>query len=151
MIRAGNAGVLAATLLVLTVVVGFLGGVAWQRGRAAPPRSPGSGEEGSHDREDRRLVIDEVGLEPAKRAEVEEVVQHFLARMRALEKEFEQAYRPRQRELYRTARDSIKSILPLEQRALYDSLLEVRYRGRGHGHDSSQRREAGRPAKRGEN
>lgn len=139
MARFKKAGVLSVALLILTAGAGFLGGVAWERSRGVPDSPADPEAQGRHDRENRRLVIDEVGLEPAKRAEVEEIIQHFMARMRVLDKEFRQAYRPRQRELYRGVRDSIGSILPPEQRVLYDSLLLVRY-GSGHGGASDSSR-----------
>lgn len=139
MARFKKAGVLSVALLILTAGAGFLGGVAWERSRGVPDSPADPEAQGHRDRENRRLVIDEVGLEPAKRAEVEEIIQHFMTRMRVLDKEFRQAYRPRQRELYRGVRDSIRSILPPEQRVLYDSLLVVRYgSGHGGGADSSR-------------
>lgn len=136
-----KASVLSIALLVVTLAAGFFGGVAWQRDQGVSDRSDEGGAEPRRDRGERRMVIDEVGLEPAKRTEVEEIIQHFMFQMRALHAEFEsyrdrmealndeyeQAYRPRQRELFRQARDSIKSILAPEQRVLYDSLLAVRY------------------------
>lgn len=139
MARFEKAGILSVALLILTMAAGFLGGVAWQRSQGAADSPPDPEAQRPRDRENRRLVIDEVGLEPAKRAEVEEIIQHFMARMRVLDKEFRQAYRPRQRELYRGVRDSIKGILPPEQRTLYDSLLAVRY-GNGHGGEADSSR-----------
>jgi len=132
-----KASVLSVALLLVTVAAGFLGGVAWQRGRTASPEPEAPSAEQPPERQERRMVIDEVGLEPARRAEVEEIVQHFLARKRDLDEEFEDAYRPRVRELYRGTRDSIKSVLSPEQRALYDSLLAVRYSHRGNRQDSA--------------
>lgn len=140
MARVGRASVLSIALLLATVAAGFLGGVAWQRGRtvSAEPEEPAAEEPSG--RRERRLVIDEVGLEPGRRAEVEAIVQHFLARKRELDEEFEDAYQPRMRELYRSTRDSIKSVLSPEQRAFYDSLLAVRY-----GHGGSRRDSASQP------
>ena len=146
-----RASVLSVALLLVTLVAGFLGGVAWQRTQVASVQAEEGGDDPPRDRGDRRMVIDEVGLEPAKRAEVEEIIQHFMVRMRSLYEEFEpyrervevlndeyeQAYRPKQRELFRRARDSIKSILVPEQRALYDSLLAARYGNRDSGRDES--------------
>lgn len=106
------------------------------------------------------MVIDELGLQPDKRTEVEEIIQHFMVRMRALygeyepmrvrvrelNDEYEQAYRPKQRELFRLTRDSIKSILAPEQRVLYDSLLAVRYGNRNRDRDgSAEGRDGGGP------
>lgn len=132
-----KASILSTALLVLTLGAGFLGGMAWQGSRAVTPRPDETRAEEPHDRDERRLVIDEVGLEPAKREAVEVIVQHFMARMQVMDDEFRQAYRPRQRELLREARDSIKSVLEPEQRALYDSLLAVRYGSGLRGGDSS--------------
>ena len=144
-----KASVLSVALLVVTVAAGFLGGVAWQKGQVASVQAEDADDDQRRDRSERRMVIDEVGLEPGKRAEVEEIIRHFMiqmrslheefepvrARMQALNDEFEEAYRPRQRDLFRQTRDSIKSILAPDERTLYDSLLAVRYgdgdRGRG--------------------
>ena len=144
MARVKKASMLSIALLLVTVTAGLLGGVAWPRSQAVFTQTEDPAAEEPPEREDRQMVIDEVGLEPVKRVEVEEILQHFLALKRHLDEEFEDAYRPRVRDLYRGARDSIKSILAPEQRALYDSLLSARYRNRGNRHDStSQQREAG--------
>lgn len=146
-----KASILSVALLVLTVGAGFLGGVAWQANRAATPAPAATPDQEPRDRDKRRLVIDEVGLEPAKREEVEAIVQHFVARMQALDEEFREAYRPRHRALLHDARDSIKSVLQPEQRALYDSLLAVRYgSGRGEGDSSGSGKRKGPPDGRGE-
>ena len=151
---ARKAGVLSIALLVVTLAAGFLGGVAWQRSQADSVAEEDGGDDRRRDRSDRRMVIDEVGLESGKRAEVEEVIQHFMVRMRTLHDEYEpfrvrvrevndeyeEAYRPKQRELFRQARDSIKSLLAPGQRALYDSLLAVRY---GDGERVRNRRDDG--------
>ena len=146
-----KASVLSIALLVVTLAAGFLGGVAWQKSQVVAVQPEEGEDEPRRDRSERRMVIDEVGLEPDKRAEVDEIIQHFMVSMRALHEEFEpfrvrmgalndeyeEAYRPRQRELFREARDSIKSILALEQRALYDSLMAVRYGDGNRGRDES--------------
>ncbi len=133
MARFRKASVLSILLLVLTLAAGFLGGVAWQRNQAMAPEPNETATQEPRDRGSRRLVIDEVGLEPDKRAEVDAILQHFMVRVRALHKEFT----PRHRALLHGARDSIKSVLEPDQRALYDSLLEVRYGSGGLGGDSS--------------
>lgn len=133
MARFRKASVLSILLLVLTLVAGFLGGVAWQGNQAMAPEPDETPAEEPRDRGSRRLVIDEVGLEPAKRAEVDAILQHFMARVQALHKEFT----PRHRALLRDTRDSIKSVLEPDQRASYDSLLAVRYGSGRLGGDSS--------------
>lgn len=155
-----KASVLSIVLLVVTLAAGFFGGVAWQRSQVDPEQAEEGGDDPRRDRGDRRMVIDEVGLESGKRAEVDEIIQHFMVHMRALYAEFEehrdrmqalsdeyeQTYRPRQRELFRQTRDSIKSILAPEQRALYDSLLAVRYGDGDRARDESgEGRDRGRP------
>lgn len=152
-----RASVLSVALLAVTLVAGFLGGVAWQKSQVAAVQADEGEDDPRRDRGDRRMVIDEVGLEPDKRAEVDEIIQHFMVHMRALYAEFEphrerlealndeyeEAYRPQQRELFRRTRDSIKAILAPEQRALYDSLLAVRYAGRERGRDEGGEDEPG--------
>lgn len=132
-----KASVLSMALLVATFAAGFLGGVAWQRSNSAPSRPDDPGAEEPSGRGERRLVIDDVGLEPATRAEVEDIIKHFMVHMRALNDEFEELYRPRQRELFRLTRDSIKSVIAPAERALYDSLLAERYGGKDRGRGSS--------------
>lgn len=146
-------------LLLTTAAAGFWAGVAWQGRRApqsadadavagAPPsrgpeaRAADRDEEAEGDRERRRLVIDEIGLPPETRAQAGEIIRHFRSRMRTLDQEFQEAYRPRHAEIVRRTRDSIRSILAPEQVLAYDSLLTVRYEGRG------QRGSRGRGGKR---
>lgn len=134
---------ISAVLLVLTLAAGFAIGMAW-RSDAEPTREDEEGEvprsrEG--DRGRRALVIHEVGLDPEVRAQVDEIISHFGRRMQALDREFQEAYRPRQRALIGQARDSIRSILTPRQVVVYDSLLALRYDGRG--------RDRGRPPRGG--
>ncbi|MCY4400241.1 MAG: hypothetical protein OXE96_13025 [Gemmatimonadetes bacterium] len=144
----GKARVLSIALLLLTFAAGVLAGVAWRGNRpASPPAEEESAEEQS-DRDGRRLVIDEVGLEPAKRAEVDEIVRHYRATMRALNDEFDAAFEPRRRGLVRATLDSIRSILSPEQLATYDSLRANRVRGRNENSDSAGDRDRGRSDRR---
>ena len=159
-----KASVLSIALLVVTLAAGFFGGVAWQRSQVASVQTDDGGDDQQRDRGDRRMVIDEVGLGADKRAEVDEIIQHFMVQMRALYTEFEdyrdqmqalsdeyeQAYRPKQRELFRQTRDSIKSILAPDQRALYDSLLAVRYGDMNRDRDDSRDGRDGDPPNGGE-
>lgn len=146
-------------LLLTTVAAGFWAGVAWQGRRATQPgdgdatagaqapdgpeaRAANRDGQGEGDRERRRWVIDEIGLPPETRAQAGEIIRHFRTRMRTLDQEFQEAYRPRHAEIVRRTRDSIRSILAPEQVLTYDSLLTVRYEGRG------QRGSRGRGGKR---
>lgn len=142
-----RARVVSGALLVVVAAAGFLGGLAWQASRMDPAPSEQRGSTDDRGREDRRLVIDEVGLTPAKRAEVEEIIQHFTIRMRALDEEFRaayepirEAYEPRRRDLFRDTRDSIRAILVPEERALYDSLLVIRFGDRDRDSSGGERR-----------
>lgn len=134
-------------LLVATVAAGFWAGVAWQGRRAAPAAGVGTESsdasggaevrtgnrdvQGDGDRDRRRWTIDEIGLPAETRAQTEEIIRHFRVQMRTLDQEFQEAYRPRHAEIVRRARDSIRSVLAPEQVLAYDSLLAVRYEGRG--------------------
>lgn len=142
--RLKRARVVSGALLILVAAAGFLGGLAWQGGRTDSEPSEESDASEDRGREGRRLVIDQVGLAPAKRAEVDEIIEHFTVRMRALDEEFRaayepirEAYEPRRRDLFRATRDSIKAVLLPEERALYDSLLVVRFGNRDRDRDSS--------------
>ncbi len=126
-----NARIASVALLAAMLAVGFLAGVAWQRDAPAE-NPPDQGErDGRPGRDGRRLVIDQVGLAPETRAQVLDVVRHFRSRMHALDRELRADYEPRQRALVRETRDSIKSLLSPQQRAVYDSLLATRHRRRG--------------------
>ena len=89
-----KASVLSVALLVVTVAAGFLGGVAWQKGQVASGQAEDADDDQRRDRSERRMVIDEVGLEPGKRAEVEEIIRHFMIQMRSLHEEFEPVRAP---------------------------------------------------------
>ena len=134
-----NARILSAALLAGTLGAGFLAGSAWQRGAAPEPGAV----EGERERDDRpgrnggrRLVIDQVGLSVETRAQAQDVIRHFRAQMRALDKELQAEYEPRQRALARRARDSIRSLLSAREQAIYDSLLAARHSRRGDGERS---------------
>ena len=162
MARLKRARVVSGALLVLVAAAGFLGGLAWQASRTDSAPSEARESRDDRGREDRRLVIDQVGLAPAKRAEVEEIIQHFTVRMRALDEEFRaayqplrEAYEPQRRNLFRDTRDSIRAILLPEERALYDSLLAIRFgdrdRDRDRDRDSSDEERRGeRPERNGD-
>ena len=120
----------SAILLILTLAAGFAIGLAWRGNRAQPAEADAPSSRDA-DRGRRALVIHEIGLDPETRAQVDEIISHFGSRTRALDREFREAYRPRQRALIGQARDSIRSVLTPEQVAVYDSLLAVRYDGRG--------------------
>ncbi len=147
----GKARFVSFALLLLTFAAGVLAGVAWWGNRADPPPVAEEGGEGQRGREGRRLVIDEVGLEPAKRAEVDEIVQHYRAAMRELNEEIDAEFEPRRRGLVRATLDSIRSVLAPEQLAAYDSLRAARFRSRNEGPDSAGGvRDRGRPERRQE-
>ena len=142
----GKARVVSFALLLLTFAAGILAGLAWRGDQADSPPVAEERAEEQRGREGRRLVIDEVGLEPVKRAEVDDIVQHYRATMRALNEEIEAEYEPRRRGLIRATLDSIRSVLAPEQLATYDSLRAVRFRSRNEGPDSAAgARERGRP------
>ncbi len=147
-----NPRLLSSALLVLTLAAGFLGGMAWQKRQVAAALAEEARSRGDGGQEGRRMVIDEVGLEPERRVQVDEIIRHFRARMRALDEEFQGAYAPRQRALIRSTRDSIKSVLSPAQEATYDSLLAVRYQDRNRDGERSSRedrRDGGRSGSRG--
>lgn len=147
----------SAVLLVLVLAAGFAIGVAWQSDEAQPPLEevdarPSRNEERGRAavgermaRERRALVIHEIGLDPETRAQVDEIISHFGSRMRALDREFRETYRPRQRALINETRDSIRAILTPRQVAVYDSLLALRYDRRGREGNRPPRDDEGRP------
>lgn len=123
-----SARLLSTALLILVLGVGFLMGMAWNGSEA----SAGVVEADSTSREPERRtrMIDQVGLDPQQQQEVDRIVEHYRVRMRALDREFQEAYRPRRGEIVRQTRDSLKTVLTPDQVLRYDSLLEARDRER---------------------
>ena len=133
-----NARILSAALLVGMLGVGFLAGMAWQGDRVPEPAEDArERERGDRSgRSGRGLLIDQVGLSAETRAQAGDVIRHFRVQMHALDKELQAEYEPRQRALARRARDSIRSLLSPQERAVYDSLLAARHSRRGDGERS---------------
>lgn len=142
----------SVALLLLTLAVGFLGGLAW--GNGSPKDGSGEqaesrrGNEGSSSRGGRAgdgrrsAVIDRVEMDEETRSQVNALIEHYRTEMRALDEEFQETYRPRQRTLVREAREAIMAVLSPEQQAVYDSLLTARYRSRDRDGDSIQGRDS---------
>lgn len=130
-----------ATILILLLVLatGSVLGVAVDRrlvaGKAgsetaeAEVGKEGEREEGEEARREnrRRTIVEQVGLSPEQKVQVDSIVAHYRHRMRELERELEnelrQAYLPRYRELVQGTREEIKGLLTPVQRIQYDSLL----------------------------
>lgn len=126
--KSNSARMLSVVLLTLVLGAGFLMGLAWGGSEAAAgvvePVAP------APEPERRGRMIDQVGLDAEQRIEVDRIVEHYRVRMRELEKEFQDAYRPRRGEIIQQTRDSLKTMLSPDQVILYDSLLEARDRER---------------------
>ena len=146
-----------ATILILLLVLvsGSVLGIALDRslearaaaagnesGEAGSRRSGGTraeGEEGQNP-ERRRLIVEQVGLSEAQKAEVDSIVTHYRREMRVLQDELQAelqaAFTPRYRGLLEETREQIKGVLDPDQRVVYDSLLVEHDRRR-----AEQRRE----------
>ena len=126
MIGSNSARLTSVALLFVVLGTGFLMGMAWDTQGVVSAASVETVET-PEEPERRRLVIDDVGLEPERRIQVDLVIEHFQGRMDALNAEFQEAYAPKRRELYRETRDSIKALLTEEQVDTYERLLEKRW------------------------
>ncbi len=155
-----RARLISVLLLVLTLAVGFMFGLAWSARQpagdvsaaeeaqsAAEPEAEEPEAEEADMSMGRGPVIYELGLEADQRAGVDEIIRHFRSRMRALNEEAREEYDRRQSALLMTTRDSIKAILNPGQIAEYDSLLAVRYSPNrdGRGDSRRERRRDDRP------
>lgn len=82
-----------------------------------------------------RLIVEQVGLTEAQKAQVDSIVAHYRREMRNLQEELQTelqaAYMPRYRGLLEETRVEIKSILTPEQSTMYDSLLVEHDQRRG--------------------
>jgi Spy/CpxP family protein refolding chaperone len=82
-----------------------------------------------------RLIVEQVGLTEAQKAQVDSIVAHYRREMRnlqdELQAELQAAYMPRYRGLLEETRVEIKSILTPEQSTMYDSLLVAHDQRRG--------------------
>ena len=155
-----RARIVALVLLGLTLTMGFMVGRAWDvvgspEGDAvamSPETSPqGEAADQSEDEPDaaedrqpgneggRGPVIYQVGLHDAQRADVDEIIAHFRASMRALDEQARRDYDEKQSALLIATRDSIKAVLNPDQIARYDSLLAARYGPGGDDNGSSRR------------
>lgn len=145
-----------ATILILLLVLvsGAVLGVAVDHSlEARAAASAGSSREGGSPRTEegraeeegqpsgrRRLIVEQVGLTEAQKAQVDSIFTHYRQEVRALQDElqaeFQEAFNPRYRGLVGETRDRIKEVLTPEQRVVYDSLLVEHDRRR-----AEQRRE----------
>lgn len=119
------------TLVVLIAVFGsgIAMGFALDRGiaLAAPGADETPAKEGEGE-ERRGYIIDRLDLPADQRAQVDSVLDHYRGQMAALQDEFEEAFRPRSREVVSQTRAAIRAILNEEQTAAYDSLIAERNR-----------------------
>ena len=82
-----------------------------------------------------RLIVEQVGLTEAQKAQVDSIVAHYRREMRNLQEELQTelqaAYTTRSRGLIEETRVEIKSLLTPQQRTMYDSLLVEHDQRRG--------------------
>lgn len=114
------------TALVLAVVFasGAVVGLAVDRNLVADPVEevpPDTEEEQSERR--RVPMYEQVGPNEAQMERIDSIVKEHRQSMRALHREFNEAYNPRYQALIQETREAIKSVLDPEQAMAYDSLL----------------------------
>lgn len=129
------------TLLVLLAVfgAGVAMGFALDRGIAiASPSADEASTKGEGGEERRGFIIDQLELPGPQRAQVDSVLDHYRGQMAALQDEFEEAFRPRSREVVAQTRAAIRAILNEEQTAAYDSLIAERNRRSSEGSHSDK-------------
>ncbi len=132
-----------ATLLVLAVVfgAGVVVGFVLDRGMAiAAPGVEAEGEGEAPPPERRRFIIDHLDLPQDQRAQVDSVLEHYREQLEALQEEFEEAFRPRSRELLIETRTAIRALLDDAQIAAYDSLIAERNQRISQDRDSTENR-----------
>jgi hypothetical protein len=82
-----------------------------------------------------RLIVEQVGLTEAQKAQVDSIVAHYRREMRDLQEELQTelqaAYMPRYRGLVEQTRVEIKGVLTPQQISVYDSLLVEHDQRRG--------------------
>jgi hypothetical protein len=171
--RSTRARITALAVLLLVLVAGVVSGMALDRQLAA--RRTGWGESGrpggrlgmdgrnrgfdprsgdssralsqNRDPSQRRppLIVEQVGLSAAQKAQVDSIVMYYRGQMRALHEEFNEDYLNRYREITQATRDGIKAVLTVEQQTAYDSLLvESDRRRESRNRDSVSYTEGGR-------
>ena len=138
--RSARTRLVTAVVLLLVLASGFALGMAVDRRLAggrltedAAERSGGRGggragaaqDTAAPDSTGRRrsLLVEQVGLSQAQKAQVDSIVAFYRDRMRALHEEFDQAYEVRYQEVLTQTRNSLRGVLSAEQRAAYDTLL----------------------------
>jgi hypothetical protein len=99
----------------------------WRGPGGRRPEDARADEPGEDAAPRRRLIVEQVGLDEAQKAQVDSIVAHYREKMRGLQEELqaeiEAAYTPRYRGLVEETRDRIKAVLSPAQRVMYDSLL----------------------------
>jgi len=105
-----------------------------EEARAGETRS-GTERQGDEPSGRGRLIVEQVGLSEAQKAQVDSIVAHYRREMRKLQDELQTelqaAYMPRYRGLLEETRVEIKGILTPQQRTVYDSLLVEHDQRRG--------------------
>jgi Spy/CpxP family protein refolding chaperone len=122
-----------AAVLVIVFGTGLVSGMALSHGMAAEPedavaaRPPATDSTG---RSHREPMYEQVGPTEAQRVRIDSIVKQNHEAMRALTKEFHQAFDPRYENLVTGTRAAIRSVLTPEQAMKYDSLLAASDRRR---------------------
>lgn len=145
--KSTSARLLSVVLLSLVLGAGFLMGLAWNGSEAAAGVVEPQAD--SPEPERRGRMIDQVGLDALQREEVDRIVEQMRVRMRELDREFQEAHRPRRGEIIQQTRDSLKAVLAPDQVILYDSLLDARDRERRE-RERQERRERSQGTPRGD-
>ena len=131
---AGTTGVSSATLLeveatsasepatsddVVTASADNAGGAA--EGEAAD----GEAADGSERREERQPMYMQLDLSDGQESRIDSIVEHYRERVRQLRSDARRDYDASYRSLVLAVRDSIKSVLEVEQATRYDELLKA--------------------------
>jgi len=122
-----TSGTRFATVAILgTVFVsgGLLGALVDRQFRPVGEPTEEAAVEQRGERPERRLIVDEVGLSPDQKVQVDSIVAVSRATMKELRQRFDDEYNPLYRQAVVDTREAIKGVLTDDQRAEYDRLLE---------------------------
>ena len=112
--------VLTGLLLAVVFGTGFVLGLAFDHAAEAVPPAE---EEAAAREEDRPPMYEQVDPSAAQKILIDSIVQVHREKMKALRREFRDAYQPRYRALIDSTRAAIMGVLTPEQAMRYDSIL----------------------------
>lgn len=122
--RNARTRLVTAVLLAAVFGTGFVMGLAVDRNAEAAPAVEATADEGEREERERRTpMYEQVGPTPDQSVLIDSIVTEHRGSMKALQKEFRDAYNPRYQALIESTRAAIRAVFDEAQAAQYDSLL----------------------------